>query len=192
MFSVHPPQAIYHRPQLPEPTEPSPPPQLAEEDECPVCHLELPPKGDGGSETAREAHIAACIESHFAPTGSSAPSSRPAPQTQQQPARESPHTSRPASSVLDPMFEGVAGPSSSAPPSAPGLPLPGLEAAPGPSRATARRRTTGMVAYHATEKDCLGEDGAPQECVICFEEFEPGVEMGRLECLCKFHKVRDS
>ena len=54
---------------------------------------------------------------------------------------------------------------------------------------SARRRTTGMVVYQASEKDCVGENGGPQECVICFEEFEPGVGMGRLECLCKFHKV---
>lgn len=47
-----------------------------------------------------------------------------------------------------------------------------------------------MVAYLATEKDCMGEGGEAAECVICFEEFEQGVEMGRLECLCKFHKVR--
>ena len=52
-----------------------------------------------------------------------------------------------------------------------------------------RRRTTGMVVYHASEKDCVGGDGAVQECVICFEEFAVGDEMGRLECLCKFHKV---
>ena len=54
-----------------------------------------------------------------------------------------------------------------------------------------RRRVTGMVVYHASEKDCIGEDGEEsQECIICFEEFSVGEEMGRLECLCKFHKVR--
>lgn len=54
-----------------------------------------------------------------------------------------------------------------------------------------RRRVAGMLVYHASEKDCVGEDGnGPQECVICFEEFAVGDEMGRLECLCKFHKVR--
>ena len=53
-----------------------------------------------------------------------------------------------------------------------------------------RRRARGMLVYHASEKDCIGEDGdEPQECVICFEEFSVGDEMGRLECLCKFHKV---
>jgi len=46
-----------------------------------------------------------------------------------------------------------------------------------------------MLVYRATEKDCVGEDGGEQECVICFEEFVVGDEMGRLECLCKFHKV---
>ena len=47
-----------------------------------------------------------------------------------------------------------------------------------------------MVVYLATEKDCVGEGGEGEaECVICFEEFEVGDEMGRLECLCKFHKV---
>lgn len=51
---------------------------------------------------------------------------------------------------------------------------------------TARQR---MLVYHATEKDCFDEDGNAQECVICFEEFEEGVEMGRLECLCKFHRA---
>ncbi len=47
-----------------------------------------------------------------------------------------------------------------------------------------------MLVYHASEKDCVGEDGGgAQECVICFEEFAVGDEMGRLECLCKFHRV---
>ena len=47
-----------------------------------------------------------------------------------------------------------------------------------------------MALYLATEKDCIGADGLQQECVICFEEFSVGDEMGRLECFCKFHKVR--
>lgn len=50
-----------------------------------------------------------------------------------------------------------------------------------------------MLIYHATEKDCFSadgdDDGEAQECVICFEEFQPGDEMGRLECLCKFHRA---
>ncbi|KAF1350184.1 hypothetical protein BDV97DRAFT_286388, partial [Delphinella strobiligena] len=59
---------------------------------------------------------------------------------------------------------------------------PGILGAPSPSL---RQR---MLVYHATEKDCFDESGDPQECVICFEEFQPGDEMGRLECLCRFHR----
>ena len=51
-------------------------------------------------------------------------------------------------------------------------------------------RMPGMFVYHASEKDCIGQDGeGVQECVICFEEFAVGDEMGRLVCLCKFHRV---
>ena len=47
-----------------------------------------------------------------------------------------------------------------------------------------------MFVYQASEKDCVGQDGeGVQECVICFEDFAVGDEMGRLECLCKFHRV---
>ena len=48
-----------------------------------------------------------------------------------------------------------------------------------------------MLTYRATEKDCASVEGtaAAAECVICFEEYEVGDEMARLECLCRFHKV---
>jgi hypothetical protein len=45
-----------------------------------------------------------------------------------------------------------------------------------------------MLSFIATEKDCVNEDGSPQECTICMEEYEVGVSLARLECLCKFHK----
>ncbi|KAI9885946.1 MAG: hypothetical protein M1823_002272 [Watsoniomyces obsoletus] len=38
-----------------------------------------------------------------------------------------------------------------------------------------------------TENDTL-EDKGGVECLICLEEFEPGVLLARLECLCKFHE----
>ncbi|KAI9815598.1 MAG: hypothetical protein M1832_005459 [Thelocarpon impressellum] len=64
-------------------------------------------------------------------------------------------------------------------------------ASPGEAQPGRPRRGTGggrMVTYLATEKDCVaGGTDEPAECVICFEEFEPGAEMARLECLCKFH-----
>lgn len=49
---------------------------------------------------------------------------------------------------------------------------------PGPSQ-----RRTGVFPYQATEKDCVDD----AECTICLEEFEVAVEMGRLECFCRFH-----
>lgn len=45
-----------------------------------------------------------------------------------------------------------------------------------------------MVSFVASEKDCLGEDGNTQECSICMIEYDPGDELARLECFCKFHK----
>ncbi|KAI1873147.1 uncharacterized protein JN550_003400 [Neoarthrinium moseri] len=40
------------------------PPQIPEEDECPVCHNELPSRSLPNCDDLREQHIAACITSH--------------------------------------------------------------------------------------------------------------------------------
>ncbi|KAG6009541.1 hypothetical protein E4U21_002177 [Claviceps maximensis] len=40
------------------------PPTIAEEDECPVCHHELPARSLPDFESLREAHINACVEAH--------------------------------------------------------------------------------------------------------------------------------
>lgn len=123
-------------------TLPLPPPpgrEVREEDECPVCGVEMPP-----GEKIREAHINACIAARF-------PSQQP--------------RSAPAAAEA-------------------------IAAAPEGSRPRAAScRARGMVVYTATEKDCMTGDGHAQECVICFEDFEEGDEMGRMECLCKFHRA---
>ncbi|KAB5580156.1 hypothetical protein GE09DRAFT_1212610 [Coniochaeta sp. 2T2.1] len=112
--------------------------QIPEEDECPVCHRELPPRTLPDFERRREAHITSCIMSH----------------------------------------------SSSGTPTQRGTPAP-AQGSPGPSGGGGQmQRRTGMFPYKATEKDCV--DSA--ECTICFEEYEVGVDMARLECLCRFHK----
>ncbi|RCI09938.1 hypothetical protein L249_8378 [Ophiocordyceps polyrhachis-furcata BCC 54312] len=49
---------------LPPPPPPPPPPQIAEEDECPICHGELPSRGLPNYETLRESHISLCIQAH--------------------------------------------------------------------------------------------------------------------------------
>lgn len=120
---------------------------VKEEDECPVCGIELPP-GD----TIRESHISECVTSRF---------STPPPPSTMAPAMPT--------STHDPNL-----PSSSTPPAA---------------RARGMSyRSRGIFPYVATEKDCVDGEGREQECTICMEEFQPGDEMGRLECLCKFHK----
>ncbi|OJD16042.1 hypothetical protein AJ78_03755 [Emergomyces pasteurianus Ep9510] len=50
-------------------------------------------------------------------------------------------------------------------------------------------RPVRMLPFTATEKDCVAEDGGPQECTICMEDYEVGHALARLECLCKFHKA---
>ncbi|KAK2030672.1 FYVE-domain-containing protein [Colletotrichum zoysiae] len=112
---------------------PPPPPQIAEEDECPVCHRELPSRSLPNFEAVRETHITSCITAHSTYSGT---------------------------------------PTGEAPQNPAGTPPP-----------LAVRRT-GMFPYVATEKDCV--DSA--ECTICLEEFEVGVPMARLECLCRFHR----
>ncbi|MCJ1223831.1 hypothetical protein MMC12_000474 [Toensbergia leucococca] len=150
-----------------------PPTQLREEDECPVCHCALPPKEADGSETARETHVASCIESHFSST--SPRISRPPPSTATAAA-----VAATATTTSQAGFNSA--------PTAAARPEVSRDIS--SSSFAQRRRTTGMVVYHASEKDCIGEDGErAQECVICFEDFAVGDEMGRLECLCKFHKV---
>ncbi|KAI2782377.1 FYVE-domain-containing protein [Daldinia loculata] len=104
-----------------------PAPQIPEEDECPICHRELPSRELPDFEALRESHIESCIIAHSSYNPSSGASGRS-------------------------------------------------------SQAT---RRTGMFPYLATEKDCV--DSA--ECTICLEEYEVGVAMARLECLCRFHQA---
>jgi hypothetical protein len=136
-----------------------PRPQIAEEDECPVCGEELPAKGQDGDMTSREAHIESCLQSHM--YSSSAPQGKTG------------------------QFEADDGQAPEATENPPESPFPGLLTNP-----RVRRMTRGhMLVYTATEKDCIGQDGVAQECVICLEDFEVKEEMARLECLCKFHRV---
>ncbi len=110
--------------------------QLAEDDECPVCHRELPRRSLPNFEALREAHINICITAH--------------------------------STYGSPSAGGIGSDGDDE-----GAPLPRIPP-----------RTTRMFPYVATEKDCV--DSA--ECSICLEEFEVGVPMARLECLCRFHR----
>lgn len=142
--------------------------QILEEDECSVCGHELPPKGLNGEEDARIKHVDQCIQRYSAPSTSTASATAGL-------------TTTPAADIS----------SSGSIVHAPAAPPPSqTELA--TTSAPPRLRGVGgnrMLVYRASEKDYIGDDGEPQECVICFEEFEPGDELGRLECLCKFHRV---
>ncbi|KAK4542877.1 hypothetical protein LTR36_006066 [Oleoguttula mirabilis] len=161
------------------PQPPKPKRQVREEDECPVCGTELPP-----GEQGRETHVEQCIADRFS---SSAPSARrppPAPITDGLPTTST--TTSTTSTGGGPNAADV--PTASASASTP--PPPSHAHPPPPNRPrTTSYRPRGMALYRATEKDCTTEDGEPQECVICFDEFQPGDEMGRMECLCKFHRA---
>lgn len=60
----------------------------------------------------------------------------------------------------------------------------GSQGAAGPADPLAQHRNGQLFPYIATEKDCVDD----AECTICLEDFEVGVEMGRLECFCRYHK----
>lgn len=153
------PSSSTHAQQLPQPRRR----QVREEDECPVCGIELPP-GDA----VREAHISSCVSSRF-----STPPSNPPTTLNSTPI--------PPTNPNDPNL-----PSSATPPA--------ISDAAANARARAMSyRSRGIFPYVATEKDCVDGEGKEQECTICIEEFQPGEEMGRLECLCKFHRkcIRD-
>ncbi|EME83507.1 uncharacterized protein MYCFIDRAFT_215336 [Pseudocercospora fijiensis CIRAD86] len=74
------------------------------------------------------------------------------------------------------------------PPPAPGTPESVGHAPEGSRPRATSFRPRGMLKSKATEKDCVGADGEPQECIICFEEFEEGDDLGTMECWCKFHR----
>ncbi|PWW79086.1 hypothetical protein C7212DRAFT_340008 [Tuber magnatum] len=136
-----------------------PRPRLKETDYCPICTHPLPPVDPNGNEDAREEHIQSCIR---AVESSASPVNTPT-------------TGAPAGT-------------------------------PNPPRTMRARRYTGggrMVVWKASEKDTWASGGEADEkkfesegdverekaeCVICFEEFEVGDMIARLECLCRYHK----
>ena len=149
----------------------NPPQQYDDADLCPVCHHLLPSQthDHAGVEALRESHIKECIEAAMRGSSSSPP-------ILTTPQRSAPSTSLP-SSALHPSVASSSMPASAS--SQAQTQTLGL----GRASPSGLPRRTGIFPYKATEKDCV--DSA--ECTICFEEFEVGVDMGRLECFCRFH-----
>ena len=207
-------------------SRPLPPiPRIREEDECPVCHRELPSRALPDFESLRSNHITECIEEQIA-----IHSGRP---RQQSPASIPARHQHPSPVAMVSSSSSPSQVRSNSPNSATSssssqgeinlaqainlqLPTPDISSFPNtPEGRTAFReaqhaavvlghtrssshsplahpsasfspepRRTGMFPYKATEKDCVDD----AECTICLEEFEVGVHMARLECLCRFHE----
>ncbi|KAF3171120.1 hypothetical protein TWF788_010007 [Orbilia oligospora] len=163
---------------------PQPQPRLKETDYCPICMTVLPPPNPvTKDESAREAHIQQCIENAV---GSPEVSRR---------RSTSGTPSNPASLANNTMSSQPARALSTTPSQdQTQTHAPGSERS---RRNTVSNRAGGsgrMVVYTATEKDTFAmgndaeADGQKAECVICFEEFEAGDSIARLECFCRYHK----
>lgn len=171
-------------PPLPTSRRRSPPPQapprtrIRTSELCPVCGDRLPP-----STTAIENHIDRCItrrlnEVDFStpmprPQASRSPENAPGSVSLPSSSRTASHSSRSrhtsdAASLGNPLVP-ESSPSSSSTGAAPSRPF----------------LSSRMICFAATHIDTIGEDS---ECIICMEDFEKGVDMARLECLCKYHK----
>ncbi|EPS41707.1 hypothetical protein H072_4394 [Dactylellina haptotyla CBS 200.50] len=161
-----------------------PQPRLKETDYCPICQNVLPPPNPvTRDETAREAHIQQCIDNTISGNSSSV-------------ARRRSTSGAPSSHAS------LANTTMSSQPSAShqstSIPTPNHQPQPSDSvrRSRASSRPTGgrMFVYTATAKDTLPSgsdakaDDQKAECVICFEEFEEGDSIARLECFCRYHK----
>lgn len=190
---------------------PLPPvPRIAEEDECPICHLELPSRTLPSFETLREQHIMQCIEEQMYANSGRQPrpgaytsASNPAPAitianrqgsspNQSSPSSSAypiPSTSNPLTSNIRPTpIPNTAEARTAAREQAHaavvlGQSSQGNRSSP-PHGAISAHRKTSYFPYMATEKDCVDD----AECTICLEEFEVGQEMARLECFCRFHR----
>ncbi|RKF60224.1 putative fyve zinc finger protein [Erysiphe neolycopersici] len=140
-------------------------PQISEADECWICHEELPSNSLEDFEELRTAHVSACVRHAIQlASGSRKVNDAYVPRggnlSEQGAENITNYSGDLASMRANPQHNGLSA----------GFKLE-------------RERRTGVFPYKATEKDCIDD----AECAICLEEFEIGIEMGRLECFCRFH-----
>ncbi|KAG4431854.1 hypothetical protein IFR05_012671 [Cadophora sp. M221] len=166
-------------------SSPAPRPVIKEEDECWICHKELPSRNLPDWENIRAEHVNNCLSLAMqGPSTSTSPSPSPAPITI--PSSQSPRT---AQTIQAESSRNLRITPTIAPPIAntPEARMAARERAHAAvvlaSSSTSPIRRSGVFPYKATEKDCIDD----AECTICLEEFEVGEDMGRLECFCRFH-----
>ncbi|KAG4420162.1 hypothetical protein IFR04_006725 [Cadophora malorum] len=173
-----PPQTPSSRPR------PTPRPVIREEDECWICHKELPSRNFENWENVRAEHVNNCLALAMqGPSVSTSPAPSPAPITI---PSQSPRTTPPSqaeSSRAARATPTIAPPIANTPEARMAARERAHAAVVLASSSTSPVRRTGVFPYKATEKDCIDD----AECTICLEEFEVGEDMGRLECFCRFH-----
>lgn len=140
-------------------------PQISEEDECWICHEELPSCQLENFEALRAVHVSACI--------------RHAIQLASGSYKDSNVQSSGGGNLPEQRTESIVNDSSDPTTMRVTFQHNGLNT----NMNLKKERRTGVFPYKATEKDCSDD----AECAICLEEFEIGVDMGRLECFCRFH-----
>ncbi|PBP26493.1 fyve domain containing protein [Diplocarpon rosae] len=154
---------------------------LREEDECWVCHRELPSSSLSESERLRQEHVLKCISD--AERGSSS-STQALPSTSLYPSPSGDPSGQAESSRVSQLARSVPTPTANTPEAR----MAARENAHATVVHAAQSsviptRRVGLISYKASEKDCVDD----AECTICLEEFEVGGWMGRLECFCRFH-----
>ncbi|PVH88332.1 FYVE-domain-containing protein [Cadophora sp. DSE1049] len=173
-----PPQTSSSRP------PPAPRPVIREEDECWICHKELPSRNLENWENVRAEHVNNCLALAMqGPSASTSPTPSPAPITIPSQSPRNTPTSQAESSRAPRVTLTVARPIANTPEARMAARERAHAAVVLASSSTSPIRRTGVFPYKATEKDCIDD----AECTICLEEFEVGEDMGRLECFCRFH-----
>ncbi|KAH7364334.1 FYVE zinc finger-domain-containing protein [Rhexocercosporidium sp. MPI-PUGE-AT-0058] len=163
---------------------PAPRPVIKEEDECWICHKELPSRNLPDWENLRAEHVNNCLSLAMQGTSTSttpSPSTGPPPITV--PSTQSSSTAQAESSRHPRVTSTIAPPIANTPEARTAARERAHAAVVLASSSTSPIRRTGVFPYKATEKDCIDD----AECTICLEEFEVGEDMGRLECFCRFH-----
>ncbi|KAF8420531.1 FYVE zinc finger-domain-containing protein [Tirmania nivea] len=180
--------------------------KLKETDYCPICTLPLPPPHpESGDESVREAHIQDCIRSHEASSSPHSRSNNPSAAASPTDTRDPLGSTPGGMNMIDFLRQsGVA----LAKASGRMVVYKAREedtwdysSEDGKGDTRNKVSSTNIIVIDLTGDDeestattapappsTKGKCRKKAECVICFEEFEVGDLIARLECLCRYHK----
>ncbi|KAI5787644.1 FYVE zinc finger-domain-containing protein [Peziza echinospora] len=195
----HPSRSRNALPPVPQAPPAQPVVKLKETDYCPICTLPLPPIPDNGDETLRETHIQDCIRSHESASSPRRPSVSPS--AVGSPANNPTGESGPVNMIEFLRQSGTA--------KVGGRMVvykakeedtwdysSGRDESDNKSQKSADLSSEeiegledGTLAPPSKKQKEKQKVRKKAECVICFEEFEVGEAIARLECLCRYHKT---